>query len=55
MPNKVNEEKVIEVTLFLLIILMFISLIMNFNILDLGYLVILVAYFCKFLVLKGRD
>lgn len=55
MPNKLSEEKVIGVTLISLIILIFINIIMKFNILDLGYFVVLIAYFCKFLVVKSRN
>ena len=55
MPNKVSEEKVIGVTFILLILLMIISLFEKFNYLDLWYLIILIAYFFKFLVIKNRD
>lgn len=55
MPNKTSEEKVIGVTFLSLIFLMIISLLEKFNYLDLGYLIILIAYFCKFLVIKSRD
>ena len=55
MPNKVSEEKIIGVTLILLIILVLVNIIMKFNFLDLGYLVVLIAYFCKFLVIKSRN
>lgn len=55
MPNKMSEEKVIGVTFLSLIFLMIISLMEKFNYLDLGYLIILIVYFCKFLVIKSRD
>ena len=55
MPNKLSEEKVIGVTLISLIILIFINIIINFNFLDSGYLVVLIANFCKFLVIKSSS
>lgn len=53
MPNR--EEKLIGVLLITIMMIMTIIVMMEFNFLDVIYLVIIVVYFCKFLVIKGRS
>ncbi len=53
MPNR--EEKLIGVLLITIMMIMTIIEMMEFNFLDVIYLVVIVVYFCKFLVIKGRS
>lgn len=53
MPNR--EEKLIGVLLITIMMIMTIIVMMKFNFLDVIYLVVIVVYFCKFLVIKGRS
>ncbi len=53
MPNR--EEKLIGVLLITIMMIMTIIVMMEFNFLDVIYLVVIVVYFCKFLVIKGRS
>lgn len=52
MPNR--EEKLIGVLLITIMMVMTIIVMMKFDFLDVIYLVVIVVYFCKFLVIKGR-
>ena len=53
MPNR--EEKLIGVLLITIMMIMTIIVMMKFNFLDVIYLVVIIVYFCKFLVIKGRS
>ena len=53
MPNR--EEKLIGVLLITIMMIMTIIVMMEFNFLDVIYLVVIVVYFCKFLVIKVRS
>jgi len=53
MPNERHGKKVLIITLFLIISMLVVNLVTNLNILDLGYLIINIAYFIKLLLIKS--